>query len=301
MSRSVIRWTFYLAAALVIGPLAGELVAMVEAADGGPHATAMVAGSIGAGWLATLAAWGLAGAAGLAAARLLGLKVGLSVAGLVLVWAAARSGSVEEIVRISGAAAAGSSGGGGGAGRGVLIARAVEGAIIGVLTTALFAAMVLVARPDGAHETMDGDDEIHGVSALVAHVRTLGFVISVLVAAAVGGVVVWVLAREGLKLQTIGAVTVAAILMGAAGRVADHRSPSVFIGAAIVILAVVGPLVAVFTHGAELVDAAYTGMLHPLARPAPLDWAAGAMLGSRWGLDWSASLMEKRVAAPATK
>jgi hypothetical protein len=281
MTLTIIRWCLYLAAALLLGPLAGELVSHVRAADGGPQATAMLSGSIGHGWMMTLAGWGIAGAAGLLAARLLGLRVGLTVAGLVMVWAAARSGSVEEILRISGEGS-------------TLTAAAIEGAVLGLLTTGLLAAMILVARPDAAHDTLDGDDGITGISALAARTRTLGFVLSTVAAVGAGAVLVWLLAREGLKVQTIGAVTLGAILMGAAGRLADHRSPTVFIGAAITLLALGGPLVAMMMQGSKVVEAAYAGMLHPLARPAPLDWIAGALLGSRWGLDWATSLMEKR-------
>jgi hypothetical protein len=288
MTRTIIRWSLYLAAALVLGPLAGQLVAQVEAADGGRHATALVGGSIGRGWVMTLGGWGLAAVTGLAAARLLGLRVGLTVGGLVMVWAAARSGSVEEILRITGS-------------RGALVSMAIEGAVIGLLTAGLLAAMVLAARPNSGHDTLDGDDDIEGARSLAAKMRTPGFALSTAVAVAVGAAMVWLLAREGLKLQTIGAVTLGAIMMGAAGRLADHRSPSVFIGLAITILAVAGPLIAMTMQGAGVVDAAYAGMLHPLARPAPLDWAAGALLGSRWGLDWASSLMEKRVAAPVAK
>jgi hypothetical protein len=284
MSRAIIRWSLYLAAALVLGPLAGGLVAQVEAADGGPQATAMVGASMVRGWSLTLAGWAIAAATGLVAARALGLRVGLTVGGLVMVWAAARSGSVEEMLRI-------------GSARSELWSMAVEGAVLGLLTAGLLAVMAVVARP-ADHETHDADDDLHW-PALAKQVRTLGFAMAVGVAVAVGALVVWLLAREGLKLQTIGAVTVAAIMMGAAGRLADHRAPAVFIAVAIAILALAGPLVALFVQGSKVVEAAYAGMLHPLARPAPLDWAAGALLGSRWGLDWAASLMEKRVAPPS--
>ena len=287
MTKSILRWSLYLAAALVLGPLAGQLVAQVEAADGGAHATAIIGRSVPHAWGMMLGAGAIAAAAGVLAARFLGLRVGLTVSGLVMAWAAARSGSVEEMLRIGGKP-------------GMLPMLAFEGAIVGLLTTLLFVVMILVARPGagGADDTLDGDDALMGAADLKARVLAPAFAMSVGVAIVAGGVVVWLLAREGLKLQTIGAVTIGALIMGAAGRVADHRSPSLFIGLAITVLAIAGPLIAMFLQGAKVVDAAYAGALHPLARPAPLDWAAGALLGSRWGLDWASSLIEKR-SAPA--
>src|SRR3954471_12694627 len=99
MKATILRWTIFLLALLLFGPLAGWLTGVLRSADGGPHATPLVSSIPSAGVLAGLGATGIALALGLGAAMPLGAPTGFSAAGLVLAWAAWRTGEMNELIR----------------------------------------------------------------------------------------------------------------------------------------------------------------------------------------------------------
>jgi hypothetical protein len=99
MKAGIIRWFFYLAALLAAGPFAGSLMASLFAADGGPDASPLVSTQPGMGIALALAVLLLALVLGALAARFCGTKPGLSTAGIVVAWAAWRTGTIDQMIR----------------------------------------------------------------------------------------------------------------------------------------------------------------------------------------------------------
>jgi hypothetical protein len=273
MLESTLRWTIYLAAAFVFGPIAGTLTGSLHATDGSHSATPLVCASPSSGLLMGLAAMGIALVVGLVAARLLGAAPGMTAAGIVVAWAAWRTGDVDELIRTAQS------------GRPLTI-LAAEGAIFGCLAVAMCLAIVIVA-PDGkavAPPTLR-DRFWGGPTTPVA----------VLIALFAAGVAAWFVGVTPLKGQAVFAAIAAGTLAAAAGRLADFRLPLASLSIPIAALAVVGPLAGMAIAGSQaVVQMSYKGTLFPLANIAPLDWVAGGLLGIPQGVSWAGSMIEKK-------
>lgn len=284
MKPVTLRWTFYLLALIVIGPAAGLLTGGVRAPDGGPDATALVCAAPARGVLATLGAVALAGLLAAPAAVLCGLRAALSTAGLVLAWAAWRTAEVEEIIRRT------QSGG-------ALTTLAIEGGVLTALTAMMGVGLSLIAKRE-AHEDQQG----HPAPELPMTLGALGQgwptqrATAIVIAVVIGGIAAWLVAGTGLKGQTLAAAAAAGLLSGAALRVGDSTAPAFGALGVGVPLAVVGPILGMALGGKDIVSTTYTGGLFAVARIAPLDWAAGYLLGGSLGLAWAGSLLaDKRL------
>lgn len=273
LMRVVLQWVFAAIAALVVGPIAGWAVALNHGVDGSGDATMLVGSSVASGVIGHVIALALAGGLGVVASRILGGRFGLFTAGVVLTWAAARSGRVEAILSAQPES-------------GTVLSLAIEG---GVLAAAAGVLAWVICR-DKEHENpaqqekaLSGETILGLAAALVA-----------------GGIGAWLAARDDLKGQTIAAAWVAGALGATLSRVLAHRAPGWSVVLGTCLCAVVGPALAVSVDPERLLVGMYSGgissELLSLARIAPLDWLAGVFMGVPVGMSWAGSMMEKRVA-----
>jgi len=272
--KVILQWVFAAIAALVVGPIAGMATAANTGLDGSPDATMLIGSSAVTGVLGHAAALALAGGFGLLTARVISGRFGLFTAGVVLTWAAARTGRVEAIISAQPDAS-------------TLTTLAVEGALLAAAAAGL---AWLVCR-DAHHEKhsayekpISGETVLALAAALVA-----------------GGIGAWLAARDDLKGQTIAAAWVAGALGATLARVLAHRSAGWVVVLGVCLCAVAGPLLASFASPSiealrlHLYSGTINGSLPSLVRIAPLDWIAGAFMGVPVGMSWAGSMMEKRV------
>lgn len=286
MLQALIRWVVPLVALLGLGPLAWLLTGRLRAPDGGRETSLLLNEAPARGLAALAAAMALALAAGVLGAWSIGKRSGLFCAGLVLAWAAWGTGRVDRLLSWSGRAES-------------LYTLALEGALVGALTTVV--SLLVLRTPTRAAAGPDARDPEHLHHHLPEEPSALwdtGAPAAVLAALAAGAVVVWLLAQETLKGQTVAAATVGGLFAAAAGRVASQRvSGALFVGAMAVLMAA-SPAAAALIHSSGAVKAALAGTLYHGARLMPLDWAAGALMGVPLGLSWAASMIEKHQPAP---
>jgi hypothetical protein len=284
--RAVISWVLLLAALLAVGPFCASLIGGLEGSDGGLRVTPITSTTPIHG--ITMALAGLAGAAvvGVISARLLGIKSGLSMAGLVVAWIAYRTGRPDAMLRRTQDA-------------GLLYQLSLEGLIIGTAGVLLAMLIVRGARHSGGLAAASDKPVPHNHADNPRMGMLAGVGAAVVVAALLG----WLLGFETLKLQALGAAVVAGIGAGVAAHLAGTAlSPgisarqtvlSAFV--AIAVLATVGPVSAFAAGSGGVLKSAYDGSFFGLAAPVPLDWLAGALLGAPIGLGWAGSMIDKRM------
>lgn len=286
MRNSIIRWTIYLSAAFIFGPFAGSLVGSLRAFDGSHNATPLLCTSPGTGLLMGLAACGIALAVGLVAARLLGAAPGMSAAGLVLAWAAWKTGEVDQLIRTAQSATP-------------LRMLSFEGAIFGFIAVVLAFAIALISHHDGMDpHHVEGDKKRPALLAGEGRASLMVLPIAFFAAA----VAAWFIGISPLKGQAVFAAIAAGVLGAAAGRLANIHIPIPMLIIPIAALAIIGPLsgeaLASSVPGGPpaVVATAYKGALFPLANISSLDWIAGGLLGIPLGVAWAGSMIEKKHA-----
>lgn len=278
MLKAVLYWVVMSLAALAVGPAAGALIGGLRAADGAGNVTPLTSSAPVLGLGAGAAALVIAIVASVISARLLGARAAMTVAGIVVAWVAVRTGMPDVLVRRT-------------HGSGVVWPLSIEGLIFGVLAVIGAGLVLRTGTRPSDEEPMFGPG---GLKALGA---------GALAAVPIGGVIVYFVAFETLKLQTIFAASFAGVGAGAAASLvcsalSTDRSPTratlaAFLGMAI--LAAVGPIsvLAVNSTPGALLKSAYAGSYFPLAAPLAFDWIAGAFLGVPIGIGWAGSMLEK--------
>jgi hypothetical protein len=280
MKQAVLRWTMYVGALFVAGPVAGWMVALVRAPEGGPDASPLTGSEPVKGLMLGIAAVGIAGVMGLLAAWLTNARAAMTTAGLTLAWAAWRAGNVEMILREAHSVAP-------------LWRLAVEGTVFGLMAVAIMIGIHAVTRRDH-HESAPRDAA--GLGRTVRETAGgAGVLFAVVGAVAAGGAVTWIIANTGMKGQTVGAALVAGLVGAAVGRLVDNRAPASAFLIPAAVLAVIGPGAAAMALSGDIVGAVNRGGLFPVARVMPLDWIAGAFLGVPIGLGWTGSVVDKRA------
>lgn len=276
MKQTAFRWVIVAGAALVVGPIAGRLVASIHAPDGGTDATAFLSSSPALGLVMVLVALALASAYGHIAAKLLNFKWGMLCAGLIIAWGAWQSGRVDALIRRVQAPSA-------------LWTLAIEAAVYAVLGTAMSWFLTRASDRKAAFWGTDAGARQDSLTAL-----GVGIV--------VGGIAAWGVARSEMVGQTFAAATAAGAIGTLVGRIAGHRAIVPVSVAANLLLGIAGPIIAAITQGSTIVETLYRGDLFPLARPVPLDWLAGTFVGVAVGVSWAGSMVEKHVPnqAPAS-
>ncbi len=289
MRETVIRWTFYMGALLVVGPLAGAITASVRAPDGGADATALVSASPGVGLLTVLAAVALAGAFGAACAFFSGVRPGMITCGLVLCWATWRTGTVDQILRSAGNGAP-------------LVRLAVEGAVLAPAALLVGLLICMATRPepekDGRRPALTSAASLARLREGLLEGKTTALALGAGAAAFAG--LTWLIAIEPLKGQAVAAAAAGACGAAVVSKLACSRvSPALPLAAA-ALLMILGPLTPAVMGQvdtpAKMLDTLYRGGLFTLANLTPLDWMAGAFLGIPIGLGWVGTT-EKHLAA----
>jgi hypothetical protein len=281
MRHTILRWALFFVSALVLGPLAGSMTASLRAADGGRHASLLVNDSMVMGVLVGLGVFALALVAGVGAARVAGVRHGFLCAGLTLAWAAWGTGQVDRILHRTLSAS-------------TMYTLSAEGLLVGALSVGLGAVIILLAqqpKPDPSLAPPTSHHHAAETRTLFDKATPMALGASLLA----GAIIAWLVAQDTLKGQTFAAAAFAGMFGATAGRLAAPTSSSLTFIAAIALLGIASPAIATFMHPAAMgpTRAALAGTLFPLARPLPLDWAAGAFVGIPLGLSWATSLVEK--------
>lgn len=294
MHQTVTRWSIYLAALFLVGPLAGTLTAALRSETGSAQATPLVSSTPVLGIAAGAAALAIALGLGLVGARLVNVHSGMTAAGLVAAWAAWRTGTTHEILREARAADP-------------LWTLVVEGLIFAVLGVALAAALVLAAKrgdPEEPTIQLSRGGAPRPAEGFAERLRQAmpgpGTAVALLAALAAAAGAAWLIAQSPMKGQAIIAAVGAGLAAGVVGRLVDGRTPILTFFLVIGVLCVVGPATgALVAPAGGPVAAMMAGRLFPLAVPVPLDWIAGGLLGVPMGAAWAASMVEKHTAAAA--
>lgn len=272
MKHTIARWALLLTAVFLVGPGLAGLNGLLRAGDGGPDVTAMTGLAVGVGVGVLAFQFLVATLIGALTSNIVGHRAGLVATGFALLAPAHANGTLLGLVRWSDGPA-------------TFRELAIEGAIVAVLG-ALSAALVI--RAGRRHQQEECDRLLSPSSG-----------VGLLVGLAGAGALAWIVARETLAGQTIGAAGVAGLAGATLGRIASPRASTLVFVVAIGLLAVVGPLIAISIHGSDVVRDVYELHIIPLARPLPLHWMAGGLIGVPLGTAWAAQMIEKKAAKPA--
>jgi hypothetical protein len=102
---------------------------------------------------------------------------------------------------------------------------------------------------------------------------------------------VWLIAQTPLKGQVVAAAFLGSMVAGLVGRLVSPHVQPMLLYASAVAFGAVGHVIAGVTTRLPLDDAYIAGTLTTLARPMPLDYLAGSLLGVSFGLGWAKSFL----------
>lgn len=279
MRKVVLENVALLGGLFVLGPLAGVLLLSQRGPDGSSHFSGLVSEQPAVTLLLMLVLIVVVGVLGAVFGRAVNRGVGLSFVGFTLLVAAWYTGDIDHLLRASPQS-------------GTFVRLAIEGAFLAV--AALIALGInLVATQSAAGE-------------LRSEVTSKGLPLAIaggVVGACVG---VWYGAFDLSRGQALLACVVGGVLAGAFGRLAgasaDARSGLVGAFAAMMVMAIVGPIVGMIMDGSNILSAVVRSELVFVARPQPLDWVAGAFLGVPWGVAWAGAMADhKHEVTPARR
>jgi hypothetical protein len=254
-----------------------------------------------------------AAAVGIFAAKVNGCRSGLNSAGIVFAWAASQTATIEAILRRA-------------QGPGPLIPLAIEGFVFALLAVPVGALVWHAGLGRGLHgaahplppgapalrrwltggasgpKGLLGEHESLAASLARALLRPAGLG-AIGVTVAIGAGACWLVAQDVLKGQAIFAAAVAGLFAVPLGRLAGEalgEQPPLsafFVGFAL--LALIGPLSAMFLHGPNLIPDLYAGRLFGAAAPVTLDWIAGGFIGIPIGEAWFVSMFRHQASNSA--
>ena len=289
MRKAVFEWVTLFTALVIVGPFVAVPLAWLTTASGSSDATAMTstqpALGIGYSLLAMLGAL-LTGWLG---TKTVSRGMGMSVAGFVLVWVAARSGTGAMILRDAHSATA------------AALQLTIEAAILAIPALLL---VTLVQRP----RPLDNDDSVYPLTecrcGLVDGLRDCltSRGIQIVLAAAAGAVIGCVFASIGfLKGQGLFAGFMGGLIGGAAGGLllagVENPRPALAPYLGVVLVMIGAPIAGSLYYGNSLRTVAVTGELFGPARLIPMDWISGMLLGVPLGLSWLASSVKDATQA----
>jgi hypothetical protein len=266
MIRAIVQNTALIGALVIGAGVGGTAAPLLTSARGafGPgvlQADALVA-AIGGVLLTVLVCTALAVVVG----RLSNTVVGLFALGGGLFGLAWRMGEVHEIVFT-----------------GSLFAVGIETVIWSLV---VLGATVAVFRLSGPLSDVEPDedgrrpDPFRSVEAL-----KMG------AAGAVVIPVVWLVAQTDAKGQVIGAVFCGGMAAGLAGRLLSPHVQPILIFATPVLFGGLAHLYGAVTVETPLFEAVSEGLIGPLSRPMPIDYACGSLLGVSVGVGWARSFL----------
>jgi len=283
MRATTVRWTIYLAALLLVGPVIGQLNASLRAPDGGPDATALLSESPARGLAIAAFSLLVALALGVVGTTLCGLLPGIRTTGLVLAWATWPTAQSDALIR---AARSGSP----------LRTLAIEGvlcALAGVIMAWTLA--VVAARTKPRFPVTLPVEMVAPPATFSTEPKSVLSPLAVGAAALAGAIGAWLLAVEPLKGQAVAGAILAGLLAAAGGRLVDYNASPLAFFIAMGALAIAAPLSGLIVNGPRVVAASFSGEISRLAYVLPSDWLAGAFLGIPIGLGWAHSMLDKRI------
>ncbi len=283
MIDATTRWALYIISLIVVGPIAGLLMGLSDGPDGSAG-TALISTSPVMGVISLVLGSLLAAGIGAAAAWRCGLRPGLTCAGIVICWMAGMSASTISAITATEHGPWGS--------------FIVEGVLVAVCLLGIGLVLVVAARHHipvpGEHITAQSAEAMETEKSLRFSPRSAA---AIAIAAAGGAAAAWALAVTDLKGQAIAAAAIAAIAIAVISKLVDLKTPALGALAAAALLAVVGPAYAMSAVPADsALTSAYAQSLPGIVRLTPLDWAAGALLGTPIGLAWAASIVKRAEA-----
>lgn len=276
MAKAVVRWSLFFAALLVVGPIAYALVGTLRAPDGGPGVTPILSTSPIIGLLRGVVAVGMCCGFGYLVCRWVSPRWAYFCAGVAMIWAAAGTGTLVDVLRAAPSDR-------------TLWMLGLEGLVLGLPVVA-FSWYILPHSPHAP--APPGGSRLSHRDPQPVVVGTVAFVFAI----AGGAVSAWLIGQNLLKGQTIAAAVVGGLVGAMAGHLAAPSAPPWAFIAGIVALAVAGPVVAglVERSGQELLRATFTARVLPPVRLLPLDWLAGGLVGVPIGLAWAGAFVDKK-------
>ncbi|MFI4881969.1 MAG: hypothetical protein ACIAQU_05225 [Phycisphaerales bacterium JB064] len=275
-----IRWTLYIVALVVVGPIAGMLMELTSA-QSGAAGTPLVSASPVLGVIGLVLGMVLATGIGALSAWRCGLRPGLTCAGITLCWMAGMSSGLTSTIVA--------------AGHGPWWALIIEGVLVAIGLIGLGVALAFAAQhhtpSPTEHVTPQSSEAMASEHSLTFSPRSLA---AIGVAAIGGAAAAWVLAVTDLRGQVIAAAALSAIAIGLLIKLVDIKTPAIAALAAAGLLAIASPAYALVAVPADTaLAAAYAQTLPGLVLVTPLDWAAGVLLGTPIGLAWAASIVKR--------
>lgn len=296
-NRSVqfmVRWIWVLICLLVLGPAVGWVVSFHHATDGSGNATLLVGSSLFGGLVAMCVVALVAIAVASVGARLVDATTGFLGGASIFGWAAWSSGQVDSVLHLSGSRA--------------LWVMALEVMLLGVSVLAI---VVLAVRFQPSTDIQRarqrnrpfvpaefGDmDHVHDLRRdSMSH---LGIALGA--AILLGGVNAFFFASHYMHGQGVAAAVFATLFGVGVARVLVPKCPVLVPLVGLLIVSAGGYIVAGVLHGSHVGQAIADGSFLRLARPAPLDWAAGLCLGLPMGRAFGDSFGAKGHAPAASR
>ncbi|MCW5762269.1 MAG: hypothetical protein KIT88_03390 [Phycisphaeraceae bacterium] len=278
MVQHIGRWVLPLLALFLVGPLVGTLVGGLRASDGGPDVTLLVGVSPVWGLMVGIVCVAAAALVGLAGAKFVDERTGMLSAGLVLSWAAWRTGLVTRVLALDPAAW-------------TLVKLAIEGAIIAGAALVLAALMHTISSKHGDGLARHGSP----IKEIGSKAGLAGMAVGAFAALVIAHVVVF----SPMRGQALLGAIIGGIAAGALGRLtsialSDKPVSPLPIYTSVVLAAAIGPLIGLFAPGSDrLVGAIAAGTVPGPVMVQPLDWAAGLLVGVPIGLGWAAASVGK--------
>jgi hypothetical protein len=254
-------WLVVLASLFLIGPAAGMLTARLHGPGGGTDATLLITLDPASGLLAGVGVCLLACFACWLATRMGSGNLGVLSAGIVVSWAAARTGRIDEIVAVGRVSP--------------MPMLIIEGLLVALLALVV-AEAIRRFWPERLSEPTLG-----------AAARALG---GGLVGA---GLTAWFVAVEPSKGQTIAAAAAAGVMGTSIARMILLSVPARMLVVIPAALAVFGPLATELIAG-DVVAETFSGSLVRFGWILPLDWLGGALMGIPVGLAWTDSVVTQQ-------
>jgi hypothetical protein len=283
MLTSVMKWTLYLFAALMLGPIVAQLLRGLNDSTGG-HAVSLLSNtSPVSGVIAGVITLLVAGVLGVVGSRACGTACGMLMAGLVTGWPAWSLGRLWDFAYLPDP-------------RPPMMLFAFENFLVMVPACIISIACMKAGRIRRewdrgnlfATESVRGElPDMKLILASIGLATIASFLATMFVAV------------SPLKGQTIAGAVAGGMAAGLVSQqvVAARRSLLTPLAPMIgmTLVAVLSPVIASIIHGSQLATAISAGKVIGIARPLSLEWVTGAFLGVSAGLSWTAGAVDHRA------
>ena len=264
MKKLALQWVYTVLGALVVGPVAGVIASSVRGLNGSHESTGLLSSEGVVGLLKLVACVVLAGIVMVTGAWLGFIRRAMFVSGLVLAWAATRTGTVPGVIRDAN-------------GEGVFGRLAIEGLVLGAIYATFAWLTVIIRRKD--------DDSI----ALPSKADGIAILAMILVGLVCG----WAIAQDGSTGQTLFAAFVSGLFGTFVARVISPKCSYTSLIWAASALACLAPFIWNLQHGSTALSDMYGGDIAGYALVTPLAWLSGMSLGIWGGASWADSMVQK--------